>query len=50
MEKKLKVLEFNKKQKLIDYVNSNSYKLEIFTITTSQSNSSFQHFLWYYDA
>ncbi len=50
MEKKLKVIEFNRKQKLLDFVNSNSEKLNIFTITGSQSNSSFQHFLWYYDA
>jgi len=49
MERKLKVIEFSKKQKLLDFVNSDANKLDILTITTSQSSGSFQHFLWYYD-
>lgn len=48
MKRKLKVLEFDKKQKLVDYVNSNSDKLDVLTITTSQEAISFKHFLWYY--
>ena len=49
MKRKLKVLEFDKKQKLVDYVNSNSDKLDVLTITTSQEAISFKHFLWYYE-
>ena len=49
MKKELKVIEFNKKQSLLDYVNSNSDKLDIMTISGSQSDSIYQHFLWYYD-
>lgn len=49
MESKLNVIEFDKKQKLLDYVNENSRKLNILTITTSQESVSFKHFLWYYD-
>jgi hypothetical protein len=30
MEKILKVIELNKKQKLVDFVNENAYKLEMF--------------------
>ena len=50
MKRELKVIEYSKKQRLLDAVNSNSDKIEIVTITGSQSNGSFQHFLWYYDA
>lgn len=48
MKRKLKVIEFNKKQKLLDYVNTNSEKLDIVSISGSQYGS-YQHFLWYYD-
>ncbi len=48
MERKLKVLEFNKKQKLLDFVNANSGKLNVLSITTSQEAYSYKHFLWYY--
>lgn len=48
MKKKLKVIEFNKKQRLLDFVNANSEKLEIVSISGSQYGS-FQHFLWYYE-
>ena len=44
MEKKLKVIEFNKKQKLVDLVNANTNKLEIVSISGSQYGS-YQHFL-----
>jgi len=49
MERKLKVLEFDAKQKLLDYVNSNSNKLDIISITSSQEVFLYKHFLWYYD-
>lgn len=49
MENKLKVKEFDKKQNLLDYVNENSRKLNILTITSTQEAVSFKHFLWYYD-
>lgn len=49
MERKLKVREFDGKQKLLDHVNSNSSKLDIITITTSQEVFFYKHFLWYYD-
>lgn len=49
MKKELKVLEFNRKQKLVDYVNANAHKLEIVSISSSQDTSSYQHFLWYYE-
>lgn len=49
MKRELKVLEFDKKQKLVDYVNLNSDKIEIVSISTSQSTIEFKHFLWYYD-
>ncbi|QXP59690.1 MULTISPECIES: hypothetical protein [unclassified Olleya] len=48
MKRELKVIEFNKKQKLLDFVNSRASKLEIVSISGSQ-NGSYQHFLWYYD-
>ena len=49
MERKLKVLEFDKKQKLLDYVNLNSDKLDILSVTSSQEIFFFKHFIWYYD-
>jgi hypothetical protein len=49
MERKLKVQEFDRKQKLLDYVNSNSEKLDILSITTGQEVFFYKHFLWYYD-
>ena len=48
MKNEFKVLEFNKKQKLVDFVNSNAGKIEIVSISTSQYGT-FQHFLWYYE-
>ena len=47
MEKKLKVMEFNKKQQLVDFVNSKANKLEIVSISGSNSGL-YSHFLWYY--
>lgn len=50
MRKELKVMEFDKKQKLVDFVNSNQEKIEIQTISTSQVSSfDYSHFLWYYE-
>ncbi|WP_228853483.1 hypothetical protein [Aegicerativicinus sediminis] len=49
MERKLKVKEFYKKQKLLEFVNSNSSKIDILSITTSQEAFFFKHLLWYYD-
>lgn len=49
MEKELKVLEFDKKQKLLDYVNANPDKLDILSISTSQVGLDYKHFLWFYD-
>ena len=49
MVKKLKVIEFDKKQKLLDYVNANQEKLDILSITTSQVSYEYKHFLWFYD-
>jgi len=49
MEGKLKVKEFDRKQKLLAYVNSNSEKLDILSITSSQEFFFYKHFLWYYD-
>ena len=49
MEKKLKVIEFDKKQNLLDYVNTNSEKLNILSISTSQVSFEYKHFLWFYD-
>lgn len=49
MEKILKVLEFDKKQKLVDYVNANAEKLDILSISTSQMSVEYKHFLWYYE-
>ncbi|WP_158009603.1 hypothetical protein [Tenacibaculum todarodis] len=47
MKKELKVIEFNKKQKLLNFVNANASKIEIVSISGSQYGS-YQHFLWYY--
>jgi len=49
MEKTLKVIDFKKKQKLLDFVNTNSDKIDILSISTSQVSIDFTHFLWYYD-
>lgn len=49
MERKLKVKAFLGKQKLVDFVNTNSGKLDIFTISTGQEAFLYKHFLWYYD-
>lgn len=49
MKKELKVLEFNRKQKLIDFVNSNPDKFEVVSITSSREEFSYNHFLWYYE-
>ncbi|MBO0593959.1 hypothetical protein I2486_21375 [Cellulophaga sp. E16_2] len=49
MERKLKVIEFNKKQELLDFVNASKKKLEVVSISGSQYNLHFKHFLWYYD-
>ncbi len=49
MEKQLKVLEFDKKQKLLDYVNANAERLSILSISTSQVAFDYKHFLWFYD-
>lgn len=49
MEKKLKVQEFEKKQTLLDYVNENTGKLNIISISSTQVAISFKHFLWYTD-
>jgi hypothetical protein len=48
MNKKLHVIEFNKKKKLVDFVNENSDKLTIQSITSSCEGISHYHFLWYY--
>lgn len=49
MAKELKVLEFDKKKKLLAYVNSNAGKLEIVSISTSQVAYEYKHFLWFYE-
>lgn len=49
MKKPLKVLEFDRKQKLLDYVNARPEQLIIVSITTSQEAYSYKHFLWYYN-
>lgn len=48
MKNELKVAEFNKKKDLLDYVNQNSDKLSIVSISSSQQSVSYKHFLWYY--
>jgi hypothetical protein len=49
MNPKLKVKEFDKKQKLVDYVNENADALKIVSISSSQMSFEFSHFLWFYD-
>jgi|GEM_PF-7042919 len=49
MKRTLKVIDFKKKQKLLDFVNMNSDKIEILSISTSQVSIDFTHFLWYYE-
>lgn len=49
MKKQLRVREFQTKQKLLDYVNSNTDGLDILSITSSQEVFFYKHFLWYYD-
>ena len=49
MKKELKVLEFHKKQKLVDFVTTNFEEIEIEPISTSQVAADFKHFLWYYE-
>ncbi|MDN4166680.1 hypothetical protein QWY31_14310 [Cytophagales bacterium LB-30] len=49
MKKELKVKEFDKKQKLVDFVNANQEKIEIVTISSSQVSLNYKHFLWYYE-
>jgi hypothetical protein len=49
MERKLKVIGFYGKQKLLDYVNTNSSRIDILSISTGQEAFFFQHFLWYYE-
>ena len=49
MKKELKVLEFNKKKKLIEFVNANSENLEIVSISTCQESIEYSHFLWHYE-
>jgi len=49
MKRPLKVLEFDKKQKLVDYVNDNAEKLDILSISTSQMSVEYRHFLWFYE-
>ncbi|HUH27547.1 hypothetical protein [Gelidibacter sp.] len=49
MKNELKDAEFNKKQNLLDYVNQNSDKLNIVSISSIQEAISYKHFLWYYD-
>jgi len=49
MERILKVREFDRKQKLLDFVNSNSGKLNILCVSSSQEVFLYKHFLWYYE-
>jgi len=49
MERKLNVKGFYGKQKLVDFVNTNSAKLDILSISTGQEAFFYKHFLWYYD-
>ena len=49
MERKLNVKAFLRKQKLVDFVNTNSAKLDILSISTGQEAFFYKHFLWYYD-
>lgn len=49
MEKELKVLEFDRKQDLLDYVNTKSKEIDILSISSTQVAYTFKHFLWYYE-
>lgn len=49
MKQKLKVAEFDKKQDLLDYVNTYPDKFNIVSISSTQVAVSYRHFLWYYD-
>ena len=49
MQKELKVMEFDKKQRLLEFVNSNSDKLTVLSISSTQVSVAFKHFLWYYE-
>lgn len=49
MKKQLRVVEFYSKQKLLDYVNSNTDSIEVLSISSSQEMFFYRHFLWYYD-
>jgi len=47
MKRELKVMEFNKKQKLLDFVNANSEKLDIVSISGALYGSLLG--LYFYD-
>ena len=49
MKRPLKVLEFSSKSKLLNYVNSNSDKLDVVSVSSSQEFFFIKHFLWYYE-
>jgi hypothetical protein len=49
MERRLKAQVFYSKHKLLNYVNSNSDKLDVVSISSSQEFFFIKHFLWYYD-
>ncbi len=49
MGKELKVMNFDKKQKLLDFVNDHPNKVIIVSISTSQMSHNYNHFLWYYE-
>lgn len=49
MNKKLNVKQFYRKQQLLDFVNSNSAKLDVLSITSSREGFFYKHFLWFYD-
>ncbi|MFI8379128.1 hypothetical protein [Leeuwenhoekiella sp. NPDC079379] len=47
-QKEFKVIEFTKKQELVEFVNANSEKIEIVSISSSQESWNYKHFLWFY--
>lgn len=49
MERKLKVKAFYSKQKLLDFVNTNSARIDVLSISTGQEAFLYKHFLWHYD-
>jgi len=49
MSKKLNVIEFQKKQRLLDYVNSKTARVEVVSITSSREGFFYKHFLWFYE-